>query len=297
MTKIVVLPFGGCQLNGPVSALWDSRAVTPVYKAMGWRRTPFAFTPQAALQLLEFCRGTRQIPRLIRRLCYPDYDYEPSAAARAIPDSANIVLLEPNTPVDIVYEGFTLSQQEVQKFIVTEIRDRYPQLTKAANRWKSEGLYKQNEDLRAATAAEILKVFRPQNEEDEVAAAVVRDARAHIADLAELRRGVTQVRDSVSGRFGLVLYTMQFMPDGRPISWPADFKDNLVQVAQDLDLPIFEPAEIIIEHGVQTALKDFRHYFDEFKPTAGEALLKFIRKVDAGAGFEPVPQLELLVES
>jgi hypothetical protein len=297
MSKIVVLPFGGCQLNGPVSALWDTRQVTPVYKAMGWRRTPFAFTPKAALQLLGYCRGTLEIPRLVRRLCYPDYDYEPSASATAIPDTANIVLLEPNTPVDILYEGFSLSQQEVQKFIVTEIRDRYPELTKPANRWKSEGMFKQNEELRAAAAAQILKVFRPESEEDELLVAVVRDARAHMADAAELRRGVEEVRDAVSGRFGLVLYTMQYMPDGRPISWPADFKDNLVAVAQALDLPIFEPAEVIIRHGVQNALKDFRHYFDEFKPTAGEALIKFIHSVHEGARFQPLPQLELLVAS
>jgi tetratricopeptide (TPR) repeat protein len=116
----------------------------------------------------------------------------------------------------------------------------------------------------------------------------VREARGRRADAKGIRDGVAQVRDAVSGRLGIVLYTMRFMPDGKPTSWPPDFKDNVLAAARDLNLPIYEPAHLIAERGVKVALKDFRHYHTSFKAIAGDALMPFIRKVGIGAGFDDV---------
>jgi hypothetical protein len=223
-------------------------------------------------------------------LCWFDTGFEPSAEAILIPDTADLVLLEPNTPVDIIYGDFALSQQEVKRNVEDVAEARYPQLAKAVRRWKRDGLYKANEQARLAAAAEILDVFRPNSAADEILVDVVREARGHAASIDELRRGVSEVRDAAPGKLGLVLYTMQFMPDGRPISWPADFKDNLVSVARDLDLPIYEPALLIAERGVSVALKDFRHYRNEFKAVAGDGMMRFLDAVRAGQRYEPIPE-------
>jgi tetratricopeptide (TPR) repeat protein len=205
-------------------------------------------------------------------------------------NGAEIVLIEPNSPVDIVYKGFFLSQQEVKKYIEDIAEAQRPVLGKAVRLWKREGLLEGNENSRLAAATEILEKFTPRTEADELLLDVVREARGVSADAKGVRDGIAQVRDAVKARVGVVLYTMRFTPEGKPTSWPPDFKDNVLAAARDLDLPIYEPAHLIAERGVKIALKDYRHYHTSFKAIAGDALLPFIRKVGNGAGFDDAAQ-------
>jgi tetratricopeptide (TPR) repeat protein len=290
MARNVVIGFGGCQLHGPLNSISKRRLVSTAFEAMGFRQTPFVFTPAAALQLLAYCRGQLEVPPLIRRLCWAGSEYAPDQKAAEIVNEAEIVLMEPNSPVDIVYKGFFLSQQEVKKYIEDVAEAQRPVLGKAVRLWKREGLLEGNENSRLAAAAEILEKFTPRTESDELLLDVVREARGVSADAKGVRDGIAQVRDALKARMGVVLYTMRFTPEGKPTSWPPDFKDNVLAAARDLNLPIYEPAHLIAERGVKIALKDFRHYHTSFKAIAGDALLPFIRKVSNGAGFDDAAQ-------
>ncbi len=73
----------------------------------------------------------------------------------------------------------------------------------------------------------------------------------------------------------MVTYTYRYMPDGRPVTWPAGFREELLDAAAELELPVFEPWKLVQEHGVARALQDIGHYTAGFDVIMGEALVDF----------------------
>ena len=83
---------------------------------------------------------------------------------------------------------------------------------------------------------------------------------------------------------GAVVYTFRVMPDGRPVSWPAGFREEIIAAAEKEKLPMFETAEMVSAFGVEKAFsRDMRHYSEAFSPVVGEALLQFAEKICADA--------------
>jgi len=79
---------------------------------------------------------------------------------------------------------------------------------------------------------------------------------------------------------GVVVYVFQYLEDGRAISWPAGFHEEVLEAATELDLPMFQPAQFVRDYGLKNAMKDdLRHYSDEFSPVIGNELIKFSQEI------------------
>ena len=76
---------------------------------------------------------------------------------------------------------------------------------------------------------------------------------------------------------GIVLHNFQYMPDGRPISWPAEFKDQATEVARALGVPALDYAPFVVEHGAARVMApDLRHWNADFYPQVSQHLFDFV---------------------
>ncbi len=74
------------------------------------------------------------------------------------------------------------------------------------------------------------------------------------------------------------MHNFNYMPDARPVSWPTDFKKQVINIARSLDMPIYDPASLVAQYGTQVALeKDMRHYAKNFVPAVADKYSKLIK--------------------
>lgn len=280
MSEPSVVTFGGCQINGPIRTLNLQRRLVPVYRQIGFRSTPFVFTPRAALQLIRFCAGEQSVPREVREFCYSDPELEPGPAVHRLIRQVDFALLEPNTAIDIVFEGYYLNSNIVQQAVVERAKEIDVKFGKLAHRWKADGILKQNEDIRADMSAQLLAQFPAETPEDEMVRALIRDCRGQRSFQEDLFRQVGELLEILPVPTGVVLYTFQYMPDGRAISWPAEFKDDMTVVARRLGLKLLDPSSIVVRYGTSVSLReDLRHFKDEFYPVVGEVLMDYMQEI------------------
>lgn len=271
-----ILTFGGCQINVPLSALHNAGKAVSVYRAMGFKAVPNAFTPRAVLQLAEFCRTQRSIPREIRRLCWTDELFEPSEASAVIFEKAETVLIELNTPTDICFDGFYLAQTQVREKIVDRMREAGSTPGKLATKWLQDGVLKGNEPVRVQAGTELLEYLPDKDPDDRMLREVVKHAKGETSDRAGLRAHLEAITSHMPVLPKIVVYYYSYMPDARVISWPPTFVDDVVSVARELNMPVLDPAQLVAKHGTDSALKsDLRHYAPEFLPVIGEEILNF----------------------
>jgi hypothetical protein len=271
------LSFGGCQINVPIGSLCVRKQASSAYYEMGFRNPPNCFTPQAILQLINYCRQKIYIPKSVRMFCWTDPEFEPTSESGQYLDQATAGLIELNTPTNIDFDGFFLAQTQVREHIVDPMKLLGKAEGKIASTWLAEGVLKMKEDIRLSAGAKLLEILPQNTEEDLAVRAVVERARGLPGDRDSIVRGIEKVRQELPIPLGMVIYHFQYMPDGRTISWPATFYDDVVHAANELKLPLFDPAELVRQHDTLVALKtDLRHYNVEFCPTVGEALVKFV---------------------
>lgn len=91
---------------------------------------------------------------------------------------------------------------------------------------------------------------------------------------------LARVRELVGGPMGIVLYNFRYMPTaGRSIGPPV-FKDQMKSAASRLNLPGYDPAALVREHGADTAIiENSAHYKPAFHDTVAEALREFISRL------------------
>lgn len=95
----------------------------------------------------------------------------------------------------------------------------------------------------------------------------------------------------------MVHHNFRYMPDGRPISWPAELKDQSIEVARRLGAHEHDFAPFVAEHGTKRVLADdFRHWNVEFYPQIANHLYGFFCKVAGRSqdeGDAALPPLDL----
>ena len=103
---------------------------------------------------------------------------------------------------------------------------------------------------------------------------VLRNARG---EMQNVRQNIDRMRREISGPVGVVNFVFQYMPDGRPVSWPPGFCDELRDAAAAHGWPVFDPDRLVARYGVETSLRpDLRHYRDDFLPTVARHIKEFI---------------------
>jgi RNAse (barnase) inhibitor barstar len=271
---IRVAAFGGCPLHHPLYALRRRNLATDLAKALGFRRAAFALSSGAAVQLLRFCRGELEIPENVRNLCYADSVHVPQGNQRRVHSIADIVLVEMSTPVEVVFDGFILNNNRLKERFLGPVRERYPHVAGAAVRWRTS-LQKRHEEARAEAAEEILAGLPTETEDDLFLRELVAGTRVRETKKDDIVADLDCLRTELPLPLGIILHNFNYMPDGRPISWPADFRANCLAAARELGVPIYDPAPLVAEFGAPAALAgDMRHYSPEFRPIIADEIYR-----------------------
>ncbi len=233
---------------------------------------PGTYTFGEMFQAIALLRGERDVPQEFRPLCNMRPGFRPVARSADFAD-VDVALLEPASPIDLTFRGCNLNRTLLAQQVLTPVASISKEARKSGNVWLRTGLMGLDEVVRAKSAKEFANFVPETMENAELAKAVILETRASKANVFD---GFRRMRELLNRPMGVVVYIFQYMADGRAISWPAGFHEEVRDAAQRLDLPMFEPSAHINRYGLSAALRDdLRHYSDEFLPVIGDALVDF----------------------
>ncbi len=270
-TSILVL--GGCLLHGPLNP--RSRAGAG-FNYPKYGPIPGTYTFGEMFQAIGILRGERDVPPEIRPLCAlrPNFKAVPRAAEFS---DVDVALIELSSPIEIIFRGCNLHVPCLAQEIMNPIRNQSREAAKCMATWFRSGLQAVDDDVRAMAAEELVRFIPDTFENAELMKAVILETRS---EKSEVLNGMARLQRLIGRPLGVVVYIFQYLADGRAISWPADFHEEVKAACEKLNLPIFEPSILVNRYGVQAALrKDLRHYNDQFTPVIANALVDFARVV------------------
>jgi len=274
--KLTALVMGGCLVRRPLRSVpnLQSRLVVDRYGII-----KVVHSMAEMIQAVEFLKGRREIPPEIRFLTSVSPFLKPLPEGDDFRD-LDLVLAEPGSPVDITFRGFATNRGRISDLVLKPIEDTVPEARKLTLKWVRLGLMEMNEEARQETSAKLLELV-PDDGQAEFRRAVIAETRAAPSDVVQ---GLKKLQELTNRPIGVVVFVFRYMPDGRPVSWPAGSREGAIAAAKALDLPYFEPTALVQQHGVQNALeKDQRHYTENFLPVIGEAIVEFAQQVHARA--------------
>ena len=267
--------FGACMLRQPLRVM-AARQRGLADQKYGSDTAKHTFGEM--LQFIEVIRGARRIPRELMSLCRISPRVGPVAGAEDFRD-LDVALIEPASPVELTFRGFAINRIGMKKMLAPIVAEGREAANLSAI-WLRVGLTGLNEDVRATTATKLLGHVHGDTEQADLMRAVISETRAFKSDITD---GFRRMQESLGCPIGAVIYVFRYLPDGRPISLPAGFRKEVVAAAQELNLPIFDPAPLVAEHGVEMALADdSSHYSARFLPVVGRALMAFAHEVHRG---------------
>jgi len=271
-----VLLFGGCLLRRPVRSVPDLAAKLNPAK-YGDIKVVHSFGEM--VQVVEFLRGRREVPQELRRLTGISSRLVPLPDARDFSD-LDLALIEPASPVEMSFRGIAINRGRIQSEVLRPIESQSREAARLCQKWMRIGILGMNDTIRTKLGAELMALV-PDDEDHEFRRAVLSETRAEKSDLTG---GFRTMRELLGCPIGAVVFIFRYMPDGRPVSFPAGAREEVIAAAGGLDLPIFEPTSMVREYGVAAALeKDSRHYTRTFLPIIGGAIVEFAQAIHAHA--------------
>jgi hypothetical protein len=264
------LPFGGCNLHNPIlRASQDGRIGRRYRDASAHRNWLLTLSPRAMIQAHDFLTGAKTIaPELQTFYTGEEGYFAPAANAADVIAGCDVAIIEISTPYEFAYRGLILNVNRLSEFF-----GEFCAATGTPKRnfeaWRT-ALLKQQQD-KAKELGEVLKDSLEQPSWDGID---LPDLIANIScrelGVDETTELVGELRDRIGKPVGMVIHNFRFMPDGRAISWPTDFKRNSVEVAGRLGLPTLDLAPLVVEHGATLVVaEDGRHW----NPTTGMPLV------------------------
>lgn len=236
-------------------------------------------------QIIDVLKGRKDIPKDYRYLAHMHGKLRPVAAAADF-RNVDVALLEPASPIELVFRDVAVNRFAVNRAIRAEAGEENREAKKLSAQWMRVGLIGLDETVRASAAEKLLAHMNGDTEDAELARAVIRETRAFPSDIPG---GFRKMQDILGCPIGVALYVFRYMPDGRAISWPAGFRETVLAAAEELNLPIFDPVPLVVDYGVEAAMSPaLAHYSDTFIPIAGRALVDFVQSVHANAGSRAV---------
>ncbi len=270
------LLFGGCLVHWPMTRTSQAEGRLR-HDAYGPIREIHSFAEM--FQIVEILRGQRRIPWKFESISR-------MTELRPVPNAIDfhdidVALLEPASPIDLTFRGVAIHRNAFIGPFLKPIQDLGKEERKVVSAWLRQGLMGLDETIRVEAGAELASYVVGDSPEDKLARALFRELRSAKADVLG---GFIKMRELLNRPIGVVSYVFRYMPDGRPISWPAGFREEVLSAAQQLNLPVFDPIPLVQDFGIGAALaEDFGHYSEAFMPVAAEALVRFAESVHRNA--------------
>jgi hypothetical protein len=269
------LLFGGCLVHWPMSR--TSQAAGRLrYDAYGPIREIHSFGEM--FQIVEILRGQKKMPaeyRPISRMV----ELSPVDRAADFSD-IDVALLEPASPIELTFRGYAFNRTAITVNYLKPIADKGREERKVVAAWLRQGLVGLDDTIRAEAAAKLV-TYLTDSPTDELARAVFLETRSSKTDVLG---GFIKMLELLNRPVGVVSYVFRYMPDGRAISWPVGFREEVLAAAAELKLPVFDPVPMVQRFGVYEALQeDLGHYSTDFMPVAADALVDFAENVHRDA--------------
>jgi hypothetical protein len=271
----------------PANRLARRKVASTIFPELGFQNLSHSISSGHALQLVRMSRGDIAIPEVLRDICYTKPPASVPENAKDIIASTELVLLEMSTPIEITYDGYIFNQNRLRDYLNARLGHLGPAAIKPATALILR-LQKNHiaglEDARAQTR----QIVASLEERDELLDDIInRVGQRHIS-ARDMIEDIERLRELLPHPIGLVLHNFQYMPDARPIVWPAGFKDDLLAVAKHFDLPTYDPAMLVERVGATIAMApDLRHYEKSFYEVVADEYMEFAstilgRKLDNG---------------
>jgi hypothetical protein len=268
------LVLGGCLLRRPLRAVPD---LETKLEQRGFGEPRVVHSLSEMFQFIEFLKGEKDVPRHIRRLTGISPKLQPMQSAAGFRD-IDIALIEVGSPVEISFQGIAINRTQIMREVLAPIEQQGKIAAKLCQKWLRSGILEMDEEVRAKTGAKLIELV-PDDDDRAFRRAVLAETHAVKSDIAD---GFGKMRDLLHCPLGAAIFVFRYMPDGRPISWPAGSREEAITAAKENDIPFFDPIGMVQDYGAAAALEeDFRHYTEEFLPVIGEAIVEFARSVYA----------------
>lgn len=279
------LLLGGCMLHWPILR---TRVHHAILECDTYGRLIEVFTFAEMLQLLAVLQEKVEIPATLRPLARMPADFRARVPVNNF-EAMDVALVCPSSPIELTFRGIAVNGQCLLHLVLDAIQGDRALGLRLAQQWLRSGLQQLNHSVRVDAGAKLLRLIDEPSPAADLARAVIEEARSHPADIgADLRR----LRDLVGRPMGVILYYFRYMPNGRALSWPAGFHQDLLASAKALGIPVYDPAPLVIQHGVTSVLNGNRHYNRKFLPLAGAAIAEFAVSIvenRAAPGTEQTP--------
>jgi len=278
LNALRVLPFCGCQLGAGLHSLTTSGKVVLTTDEAGLNAA--TYTMSEVLQRVRFFRGAIEIPEALRYYCNLPKTLSAGTPALRNIEKADLVLLEPNTTLDVFFDNYALHRSQLLTGFLDNLQAAGGEVHRAINSWFNQGIWGRNRQVQHEAAETIIPALAGRVEDEYLARNLLLEAHGEEQDFEQYLESLREFCRVVDLPIGLVTFVFEFLPDGRPMGWPADFVENTLEAARMLGLPVLDSAEAVNRHGVDVALREGRRiYKDEFRPIVGEATLEFCHKV------------------
>jgi hypothetical protein len=282
--NLKILPLGGCLLKIPLRS-YNQTLYANTSRILGKAQYPTTYSFDESIQFIRMLRGEISASEEIRALAGFKTSFQPNPAVGDF-RAMDVVLIEPSTPTDIVYGDYALNRVALRQCVTDPIQaaNPGPEVAKLASRWLHKGLLGGDEVTQTQIAGELIKLMPKSLPAFETLCDVLLSARSRRHEAAD---GLRTLCSMIDRPIGVLTYTFRYMPDGRPVSWPAGFHDEVLSAAAGLGLPVFEPwkltTELFEKHDVATVMRaDLQHYADDFMPVVGRAIFDFAETVARG---------------
>lgn len=278
-----ILNMGSCGIHNPQLVLNKAGRVPYLWSKFGFKRTPYALSSGATLQLFDFCTGERQLPLETRLLTYLDPN-QPTAETREALFETDVILVEMSTPIEYLLDGAIVNINRIGECVFKPLRDLMDR--KVVNQWASALL--QGDEAKRKPATDALLAKMPKDADKSIVS-LVNELRTRRVGVDDMVRDLSALRERLPRPMGLVLFDFRYMPDGRAIEWPAGFKTEQAEVARRLDLPTLDFAPIVEKLGTAATMRpDLSHWQEEAYPLQAEMIYDFAA---ARVGRLPMAQL------
>ena len=228
------------------------------------------------LQTIAFLRGEIEIPQEFRFLCKIPPSMTPMAGTK---DFSNLdaAVLELSTPIDFVFRGLSLNHFRFRRTVYAPIRELDAESGKLLGKWV-RAVKEGDEKAREEASVQLVDRIPDTLEQAELVRALVRETRSRRVDIAA---GLERICGILGCPVGVVLYFFRYMPDGRAVDWPPGFAGEVIDAANRLGLPTFDPTPTLLEFGIERAFREDQefHYVPRLRPIMGEQMIRFAESI------------------
>src|ERR1700722_8301706 len=176
-----LLLFGGCDIYGPLDPLL--RTGEKVRRAP-YGHIPFTYTFGEIFQAIEVLRGEREVPEELRPLCFMDSKFVPVLRAADF-DDVDVFLVEPASPVDMIFRGTFLNRLPLSSIVLQPLRQIGKEAAKHANLWLRSILTAQDDEKRLEITEELLELMPDDLENADFIRSILTESHARRIDVPD----------------------------------------------------------------------------------------------------------------